>query len=157
MRGKLTVECNPINQLISRLAAAGELLTDPPGDPAERDRQIARVVARFPFVVQAPDWLAFLHDYGGLTYVRDGFSTGFFGVSHNASVHILDGEGDPIADGCLLICDADPPVLVGCAAFGFDATGERRWGVYGVSEGGDTHWFAPTFTEWLESFADAIT
>src|SRR5436309_2064028 len=95
----LPLECTTIDQLISRLASAGELLIDPPGDPAERDRQIARVVAAFPVASRAPDWLAFLRDYGGLTYVRESYSTGFFGVSYHASVHILDGEGDPVTAG----------------------------------------------------------
>lgn len=153
----MPLECTTIDQLISRLASAGELLIDPPGDPDERDRQLARVVAAFPLASRAPDWLAFLRDYGGLTYVRDAYSTGFFGVSYNASVHILDGEGDPVTDGCLLICDSDPPLLAGYSAFGFEATGERPWGVYGVTRTGGTHWFAATFTEWLEYFVEAIT
>jgi hypothetical protein len=162
--GNVPVECKTIDDvnanlagLMARLDAAGELMIDPPEDPAERERQIARVRAAFPYVDREPDWLTFLSAYGGLTYVRETqpwFSTGFFGVSYRASDHIIDGEGEPVSDGCLLICDADPPIIGGYLAFGFDATGERPWGVYGVTESG-SEWYAPSFLHWLTEFVTA--
>ena len=142
---------------MARLATAGELMIDPPDDPSERERQVARVLSAFPYVAQEPDWLAFLTAYGGLTYVREReprFSTGFFGVSYRASDHIIDGEGEPVSDGCLVICDSDPPIIGGYLAFGFDATGARRWGVYGVTESG-SEWYAESFREWFADFVAA--
>src|SRR4051794_39975183 len=99
MPGTIAIGCNIIDTLIARLSTAGELLTDPTGDPAGRDHQLARLRTAFPFVSRAPDWLSFLHTYGGLTYVRGRFSSGFFGLSYSASLHILDGEGEPVDNG----------------------------------------------------------
>jgi len=85
-------------------------------------------------------------------------SAGLFGVSRRASLHVLDGEGDPVDHGCLIFCDADGEIGEdggGYLAYGFDATGERPWGVYGVRED-SSEWYAPAFLDWLVRFVAAV-
>jgi hypothetical protein len=71
-----------IDELLARLMSAGDVLVDRPAPGAGHQLQIERLVAAYPFVKNAPDWLAFLARYGGLTFVRPDqqMSAGLFGV-----------------------------------------------------------------------------
>ena len=162
LQGLTDLTDQTIDDLLARLAGAGDVLMDRPAAGSGHQPEIDRLVAAFPLVKNAPDWLSFLARYGGVTFVRPDrqMSAGLFGVSRSASLHVLDGEGDPVDQDCLLFCDMDGSISSpdddGFLAYGFDATGTRPWGVYAVTRQ-HSEWYAPTFLEWLTRFVDSIT
>jgi hypothetical protein len=156
-----------IDARVARLAALGHWKTARDVVGAEADakfeKELERLLGRYPFVRQAPDWLAFLTRYGGGTLTRDDdmLSLGLYGFSHDATLHILDGAGEPVDYGCLYFCDVvlprepvkgytDETISLG---FGFEASGERSWGVYRIRDG-NSEWYCETFLEWLERFVE---
>src|SRR6266542_4038675 len=149
-----------IEALIARLAALGgwKSARDVVGTDADDafQAELERLLAEFPFVARAQDWLEFLRRFGGGMWSRasDGLSLGLYGFSHDVTMHILDGPGDPVGDGILLFGDISLPTGGVELAFGFEATGERRWGVYRFVDGGDPEWYCESFHEWLERLVE---
>lgn len=85
-----------------------------------------------------------------------------YGFSHDIGMHLVEGPGEPVdKEGFLTLCDMVVPRVIRmprspsnlgdtvAVAFGFDATGDRRWGVYRFVNGGAGAWYCETFFEWL--------
>ena len=129
-------------------------------NPDEFSREIERLKRLFPLGSSDQDWLDFLIYFGGGLLVRDEdvVSIGLFGFSHDISLHILDGEGEPLDDGYLVFCDISLPrePVKGytedtlAVAFGFEATGEREAGVYRFIEGGAPTLYCSSFRELVD-------
>lgn len=161
-------EAAAIDAKVTRLATLGSwqwardrLSAAAPTPFAAEVRALGRL---YPFVAGAADWLAFLRRYGGGMLVRneDMLSIGLYGFSHDVSLHLLEGPGEPVEAGCLLFADVvlprqpvsgitDDTVSLG---FGFPADGARRFGVYRV-RGGHPEWYCDHFGEWLDQLVHA--
>lgn len=129
---------------------------------ARLQRQVDALLATYPFLERDAGYVAYLRRYGGAIVVRvDALVLSLYGFSHDIGMHIVDGPGEPVCDGCLVFCDMSVPAAVRArtdvketvetvaVGFGFEATGERRPGVYRFVDGGDGEWFCETFLEWL--------
>ncbi len=155
-----------LDELLARLGRVGELqLGRGPKHPSEPEPALAtdvvQLLAQYPFLRRDPGYVAFLERYAGAVLWRDPnlLSLELFGFHPELSTHIVTGPGEIIEHGFFTFCDmvvprtpeapfADPIGL----GFGFDATQERRWGVYRLWGGGEADWYCDTFLEWLEKF-----
>jgi hypothetical protein len=153
-----------LDRHLASLAALGELeLGHGPSHPLnpqpELGGEIARFLARYPFLRRDGDYVTFLERYAGalVTSPHDMFSLGIYGFDENVTMHIVSGPGDVVANGFLTIADVLVPNEPEKAfsennegvGFGFDATGSRRWGIHRLRDGGVTAWYAESFVDWL--------
>ena len=117
----------------------------------------------YPFLRQDEGYVCFLEMYAGGVFWRDqdALSLGLFGFDSELSTHLVKGPGDTVEHGYLTFCDmvipprADPfgKDAIGLG-FGFDATGERRWGVYRLLGEGRADYYCETFLQWLRLFVE---
>ncbi len=127
--------------------------------------EIAAFLDRYPLVRRDPGYVDFLEAYAGLLLWReqDFLSLSIYGFDPDVSLHLTEGEGDTVTeDRFLTFADAAVPAELGTfspgdpqgAAFGFDASGERPWGVYRCL--GDTPYelFCPDFITWLSTLVE---
>lgn len=151
-----------LKQCIDSLAALGHLETVcSPSEPADASilRQVGEFLARYPFVTRDEGYVAFLRHYAGagLKSKTDMLSVDIFGFSEAVTLHLLDGEGEPVEDGLLTFADLLIPLepgrglfvkTRGCG-FAFPAESDLRWGVYRLEEG-QRVWYCETFLGWLQ-------
>lgn len=155
-----------LDELLARLGRVGELaLGCGPEHPSAPEpalaTDVAKLLAQYPFLRRDPGYVAFLERYAGAVLWRDQdlLSLGLFGFHPELSTHLVTGPGEIIEHGFFTFCDMvvprDPDAPFGDSiglGFGFDATQERRWGVYRLWGGGKADWYCDTFLEWLEQF-----
>jgi hypothetical protein len=124
---------------------------------------LEEIYKRFPFLQQDAGYCEFLECYGGLSYSqeKDLLSLDIFGISNEVSTHLLYGPGEAVtSDGVLTFCSVslvrDPfsprPDEMQGIGFGFDATGERRQGVYQCFDSAPYYYYCSNFLEWLNCF-----
>jgi hypothetical protein len=126
--------------------------------------ELDATLERWPFLQRDPSYVAFLRHFAGALVVRvDGLVLSLYGFSHDIGMHLVDGPGEPVSDGCLVICDGcvpqpvrrrvDPvePVLTKAVGFGVEATGDRAFGIYRFVDGGPPTFFCSTFLELLDA------
>jgi hypothetical protein len=149
-----------IDHGFERLRTIGRLETAWRPPEAAQDHRLQTAVdallASYPCLERDDGYVAFLRRYGGALLVRDdGLLLSLFGFSHDIGMHLVEGPGDMVSDGCLIIGDMIVPRVpsdprdTAAVGFGFDVTGERRWGVYRIIDGGAPSWYCATFLEWL--------
>ena len=154
-----------LDELLGDLRRIGELRLGRgprhPTDPApELAADVAQLLAEYPFLRRDPGYVAFLERYAGavLWRAQDLLSLGLFGFYPDLSIHLVEGPGEIIEHGFFTFCDTVvprtpeapfDPIGVG---FGFDATNERRWGVYRLWGGGKADWYCETFLALLERY-----
>jgi hypothetical protein len=154
-----------IHELIRELAQFGTVETGhgprhPTAPSPAFASEIAAFLDEYPFVKRDRGYVEFLECYAGLLFWRaqDCLSLSIYGFDPDVSLHLAEGEGDIITrEGFLTFADAAVPIEEGRfssedpqgAAFGFDATERRRWGVYRCSSNQPYEWYCETFEEWL--------
>ena len=125
--------------------------------------EIDSFLAEYDFISQDKGYVQFLESYAG-AYVwqpANDLTIDFFGFA-GISTHIVNEDG-PIVDeqGFLVYCDgtvwidsADPGEKAIGQSFAFDATGNRRWGIYRRftrrGEEINFYWYCKTFEQLLE-------
>lgn len=116
---------------------------------------VTALLSSYPFLAGDPGYVAFLRGYGGALLITEGnLVMSVFGFSHDIGMHLVDGPGELISDGCLVFADMVIPregkaLASNAVGFGFEATGQRRSGVYRYLNGGSPAWYCETFLEWL--------
>ena len=154
-----------LHELIRQLGEFGTVETGHgPKHPSAPDTALAIEIAAFlhtyPFVRRDPGYVEFLESYAGLLLWRkkDRLSLSIYGFDADVALHLTKGEGETITEeGILTFADVAVPIREGVfgphdirgAAFGFDATGKQRWGVYRRHSGRPSEWYCATFLEWL--------
>ena len=155
-----------LDQLVSTLATWGDFKTawSPAAAlvDAKLQADVTALLETYPFLASDEGYVEFLRRYGGAILVRaDALVLSLYGFSHDIGMHIVEGPGEPLDDGALILCDmvvprtirarTDPRETVATVAvgFGFEATGERRAGIYRFVDGGKAAWYCETFLDWL--------
>lgn len=147
----------------------GEFVTAWSAESARNDSglqaNVDSLLQAYPRLIQDQGYVAYLRRFGGALLVRDsdGLVVSLYGFSHDIGMHIVDGPGDPVFDGCLVFCDLVVPRLVRAPhvlgtprdtmaiGFGFESTGARRKGIYRFIDGGSGEWYCENFLEWLSA------
>lgn len=162
------MEHQNIHCLIERLKTMGELYTDfDPKHPVAANVTLQfileEVYDQYPFLKKDADYTDFLECYGGLSYSqqKDLLSLDLFGISDEVSTHLLYGPGEAItSDGVFTFCsialvrdlENPRPDMMQGLGFGFETTGERKWGVYRCFDSEPYHYYCNNFLEWLDRF-----
>ena len=157
-----------LDRSIAQLATLGEFVTAwRPADAladAKLQADVSALLGTYPFLARDEGYVEFLRRYGGALLVRevDGLVLSLYGFSHDIGMHLIEGPGELVdGEGFLTLCDMVVPRVIRAprsldnlgdtvaVAFGFDTTGDRRWGVYRFVSGGAGAWYCETFLEWL--------
>jgi len=156
-----------IHELIRELSSLGAVVTGhgpkhPEAPSDDLGAEIAAFLDEHGFLRRDEEYVDFLESYAGLLLTRehDFLSLSVYGFDPEIGLHLTEGEGDLLTeDGFLTFADATVSEQEGVfgpndplgVAFGFDATGERRPGVYRNLSGRPYEWYCEGFTEWLET------
>ena len=152
-----------INILMKRLSSLGEgELGKGPRHPEEPNMSILPTVERFlkenSFLQKDKHYIQFLETYAGagIQGENEEFVIDLFGFT-DVSTNFYEQDEHSIVDedGFLTFCggyaslDSNNPIdFMIPQGFLFDATGERKWGIYRGSNEGH-YWYCETFVEWL--------
>lgn len=126
-------------------------------NPALQD-VITQFIEKYSFLQQDKAYIEFLEVYAGagIQHPDEEFVVDLFGFTE-VSTNFNDQDEHPIVDenGFLTFCggyallnrhnEADVLIPQG---FLFDATNERKWGIYRGADSGH-YWYCESFTEWL--------
>lgn len=143
--------------------AVGFGLEHPVAPDLRREEEVRSFLAQLPPSCRDPDWLAFLLRYGGLQWEIDAGNFGLMGYRW-VSEDLIDAEEEAIDEhGFLSFAYLDVALermeLDVTLIYGFDATGERRPGVYRLQVNPeptpDTAWayYQPSFMAFLRAVA----
>lgn len=127
----------------------------------ELQAEVESFLAQYEFLQQDKGYVDFLECYAGgmIDYPNGEVFVDIFGFLDEVSFHLTKDEGSIIEDnGYYGFCTsvirigqsaipAESDVGIGYA---FDATGNRRWGIYRFIEGGEGEWYCESFLKWLE-------
>ncbi len=124
----------------------------------EKKKEIEQFIEQHDFLRQAPDYVTFLFCYAAAAVYWPGgeLTIEIYGFDENITAHLVLDQGflGPIIDteGFFLFCGSriwpvgEDPIYIDYA---FDATGQRRWGVYRKITG-QYEWYCETFLDWLQ-------
>ena len=160
----MTREADELDRGFATLATWGDFKTawSPPTslDDDDLQEEVDELLEEYPFLERDEPYVAYLRGYGGAIVVRrDALVLSLYGFSDDIGMHIVEGPGDPVEDGCFMICDLSVPLRVRArtdvkqtvetvaVGFGFEATGDRRPGIYRFVDGGEGEWFCETFLD----------
>ena len=150
-----------IDTLIQQLSSLGEAFVGkgpkhPTSPRPEIQPEISSLLTQYPFLEKDQGYVDYLEHYAGAVVDRPSgdLFISIFGLDEDVSLHLTRGEG-PIVDneGFFTFCDSvvrDQEQNDIGLGYVFDATGERRKGVYIVTEdSSEPHWYCESFLQWL--------
>jgi hypothetical protein len=156
---------NSIHELIEKLqnfdgAIVGEGPKHPISPHSEMQGEIDNFISEYKFLLQDKGYIDFLECYSGMLIdSSDGrVFIDVFGFLEDVSLHLTRDESSIVDDGYFGFCTA--VVRIECTGnlskddvglgFAFDATGQKRWGVYCSINDENYEWYCSNFQEWME-------
>ncbi len=127
-----------MKKLINELSKQGELIINYNSANAEILSKVDELVNEYAFLKDYPEYISFLREWSGLTFLFGEDSLSFYGFD-SETLDIVNGEGDIIDEnGLFIIGDYsyydDVNDLYKSTGFGIDSTGKREKGIYACND-----------------------